>query len=916
MGELMDARSSRLGAELLSTVYRPDTALNPERQFLLHHVGFDKVIVKALGTHVYDDKGNCYLDALAQYGAVPFGHNPAFIWDALERLRLGNEPSFVQPLFNVGSETLARRLISLCPHVSRVTFVNSGAEATEVAIKLARARTGRRRVLTIERGFHGKTNAALCATANPRYREPFLVDEDQFASVPFGNIEALEAALSKHDVAAFFAEPVQGEGGMRVQPAGYLLAAQALCQRYGTLFVMDEVQTGLGRTGELFGFLQHGALEPDIILLAKALGGGVVPLGAVLCTDDVWTEAFGFLHSSTFANNHVATTVGNAVLEKLLENDAALIREVGKRGSQLRAGLNQLAHKYPSVIAAIHGQGLMQGVELRPWSGETSYFNSHASYSGYAVPIVSGYLLNKHKVLTVPTFNSSNVLRVQPALTVSENEIVTILHALECTAALIAEEEFAELFSTMVPLSSYASELGRARRVPKSQRVSLAPESPKRKRRFAFLIHATDDDARFGILPPAIKDQGEPARSAWLAWMTSWSTRMHDPAPVIHMANIESATGVGVEGWLIATQLTPEEMIRMGADARGRLMDQYIGEAIKLDADMVGLGAFTSVISQGGMTVSDRGVNLTTGNSLTAIASAETMLRYAALRVDDLDRESFAVVGAAGSVGRLVAFHFAHNGARRLRLIGNAANRRATQSLKAVGGEILLHALQHGTADDAHGLAAALRSLPKLKLAELKVRQPQDEAELASIYEEFAALFVAAGYSECPVSITTDVAQGVRDARFVVTATSAGRSFITPDAFMEGAIICDVARPLDVLNKMDGAREDVLVFEGGLMRLPMNIRFGDQNVLGYPDGVALACLSETIVLSMEGATRHYSLGNRIPYRESLDIYAAALKHGFTLYFDPDSQERLLSSEEDEWPDDVREEIDDRLVVHK
>jgi acetylornithine/succinyldiaminopimelate/putrescine aminotransferase/predicted amino acid dehydrogenase len=876
---------------LLGKVYQPDTALNPERNFLLHHVGFDKTIVRASGNYLYDQDGARYLDALAQYGAMPFGHNPPFLWQCLDELRQSQQPSFVQPLLNSGAESLGRRLLELVPGMSRATFVNSGAEATEVAIKLARARTGRRGIVTVERGFHGKTNAALCATANPRYREPFLVDEDHFAIIPFGDLAALEAALAGKTVAAFLIETVQGEGGMRVQPSGYLAAAREVCRRYGTLFVIDEVQTGLGRTGELFGYMHHGSLEPDMVLLAKALGGGLVPIGAVLCTDDAWSEAFGMLHSSTFANGHLTCSIGNAMLAALAEDDFALIKRVKHLGGVLRDGLDRLAERYPSAVLAIHGQGLMQGIELQPWSGEISYFNSHASHCGYAVPIVSGYLLNIQQVLTAPTFNTSNVLRIQPSLVITEQEIGQILAALDTTMELIANEDFAELFSSLVPtpyLASGSSEamrlvMGRTRRA--RPRV-VSPPTTTRKRRFAFLIHPTDDDARFGILPPSIKDKGLAVREQWLAWMDSWTARMRDPAPVFHAEHVVSKTGTAVEGWLIATSLTPEQMIRMGAEARAELMEKYVAEAHKLGADMVGLGAFTSVISQGGQSVAGSGVNITTGNSLTAIASAETLLRYAVMRANNLDFERFAVVGAAGSVGRLVAFHLAHRGARNLRLIGNADNRRAVAALKSVAGEILLHVLQHGTDDDERGMAAALRELPREQLTAMRSVHPTDEAGFAAAYEQLAGSFAAQGV-DCPISITTDVAKGVIDSRFVCTATSAGRSFITADCFMHNAIVCDVARPLDVLHKVGNMRDDVLVFEGGLMRLPQNLRFGDQNVLGYPTGVNLACLSESIVLAMEGATRSYSLGNRISYPEARDIFQAAIKHGFNLYFDPD-----------------------------
>jgi predicted amino acid dehydrogenase len=522
-------------------------------------------------------------------------------------------------------------------------------------------------------------------------------------------------------------------------------------------------------------------------------------------------------------------------------------------------------------------------LELHDWSGGTSYFNAHASKTGYSVPIVAGHLLNHHRILTAPTFNSANVLRVQPSLTITEAEITQVLQALDATAALIAHEAFDELFACMVSTPKTTPRVHRPMTTRSPLRTRASQPTSQRKARFAFLIHPTDDDALFNILPPSITAAGDAARDAWLKWLHSWSSKMHDPAPVFHIPHLESASGALAEGWLIACQLTPAEMIRLGAEARQQLIEKYIEEARKLDVDMVGLGAFTSVISHGGTSVADRGVNITTGNSLTAICSAATLLRYAMLRAEHWDNERFAVVGAAGSVGRLVAFHLAHHGAGRIRLIGNAANKRALNALKSVAGEIFADILQHGSADDEFGLAKALRLLSRAELAALRSQRPTDESAYARFYDEIAAQFAALGVDECPISITTDVAQGVRDSRFIVTATSAGRSFITADSFMEGAIVCDVARPLDVLNRMEGLREDLLVFEGGLMKLPMNISFGTQNMLGYPPGVNLACLSESMVLALEGIKGNRSVGNRIDYREAMEIYALAAKHGFAPY---------------------------------
>lgn len=860
------------------------TVLNPQRRFLLEHIGFDKTIVRAEGHHLIDQQGNRYLDALAQYGAVPFGHNPGCIWDALLQVRATAQPGFVQPLLNTGAETLACKLVSLLPGMARVCFVSTGAEATEVAIKLARARTERRKILTVERGFHGKTNAALCATANPRYKAPFLVDGEQFTTLPFADLQALEQALQARDVAAFIVEPVQGEGGMRVQPTGYLMAAQTLCKRYGTLLVMDEVQCGLGRTGTLFGHQQHGEVRPDVVLLAKALGGGLLPLGALVCTEDAWTEAFGMLHSSTFANSHLTSTVGLAVIQALETDDGALLRQIQRSGAMLRAGLEQLAQRYPTAIAAIHGQGLMQGIELRPWSGASSYFNAHASGAGHAVPIVAGYLLNQQRILTAPTFNHSNVLRVQPSLTISEAEIAMILRGLEAAMSLIANEDFAELFCCMVPaLGRTESRRAKARpAVPKSMQKSAARSAATQPRRFAFLMHPTDDDALFNILPDSVRQQGTAVREPWLRWINSWTSRMPDPACVFHIENFQSRSGAIAEGWLIATPLTPTQMIKMGSTAREQLMQSYIAEARKVGADIVGLGAFTSVISQGGLSIADCGLNLTTGNSLTAVASAESLL-YQASRRQRAAQGTFAVIGAAGSVGRVAAFHLAHRGAARLNLVGNATNQRAITALRAVGGEILLHLLQHGSVNCV--MAETLRRAELAHHTRWLTRSPAVEADYALAYDELAMLCQQRGI-ECPITITTDLAKGLHDARYVLTATSAGRSFITPETFMHGAVVCDVARPLDVAKRVAEVRSDLLIYEGGLMCLPNNMRFGSLNVLGYPDGINLACLSESMVLALEGVSGHHSLGNRIDYAQALRILQLAHKHGFDPLLEP------------------------------
>jgi acetylornithine/succinyldiaminopimelate/putrescine aminotransferase len=423
-----------------------ESKLNPDRRFLLAHIRFDKPIVRAQGNYLHDSDGNAYLDCLAQYGAIPFGHNPGALWEAVLRVRAQGEPSLVQPLVSPAAEALAAKLIAVSPcGPGYVTFTNSGAESVEAAIKLARAKTQRQLILSTHGGFHGKTLGALSATGTELYRTPFRLDTTHFERVEYGDLSALAERLERADVAAFIVEPVQGEAGMIVPPPGYLAGAQSLCKRAGTVFVLDEIQTGLGRTGTLFA-AEHESLTPDILLLAKALGGGLVSLGACICSQKVWTSDFGLYHSSTFANNHLSCSVGVAVLSQLLQDDRGLVHQVAAKGRYLRYGLDRLVANYPGVYASVSGSGLMQGLRLTPWKGEDGYCLSYASSAGTAGPLVCGYLLAKHRIVTAPVFNRSSVLRIEPPLTITIDEIDNLLFALEDVARLLTLGDFLQLF--------------------------------------------------------------------------------------------------------------------------------------------------------------------------------------------------------------------------------------------------------------------------------------------------------------------------------------------------------------------------------------------------------------------------------------------------------------------------------------
>ena len=859
------------------------SALNPERRFLLKHIGFDKKVKKAVGHYYIDEDGVRYLDFLAQYGAVPFGHNPTQLWDTIT-LQHRNEqlPSFMQPLDSPAAEALASKLVQVAPGKMRyVTFVNSGAEAVEAGIKLARVRTKRQTILSTERGFHGKTLGALSATDNFAYRTPFLLDTTCFERIPFDDLIALEMRLMRQDVAAFLVEPVQGEGGMRVPSPGYLIGAAQICKRYGTLLVLDEIQTGLGRTGTLFAAESEPDLAPDILLLAKALGGGMVPLGAMLCTKEVWSEEFGFYHSSTFANSNFTCSIGCKVLDMLLADNRTMILHAREMGDYLQQGLDKIVRKYPKAFVQRNGLCLMQAVVLAPWSGENSYFIAHASKKGFAVPLLSGYLLKEHRIVTAPVFNQNATLRLEPSLTVERFEIDHMLQALDVAGRLITEDDFSTLFDFV---SHTPANLAAPISMPKPKPKRLAPyhqlPSPSENRRgaFAFMIHPTDDNVLFNTLPPDFAHLDTAQKSAWRKWMESWFTRMYEPATVYHLPAMRSHAGGYVEGWLIAAPLTPPQMMRLRKEEKKAFLKAFLEIARELNVDIVGMGAFTSVIARGGDDLPDALCNLTTGNSLTAIASAKSLCAVAASLGRDFSTQTVAVIGAAGSIGRLTALYFSRY-AKRVILFGNPKNPKVIDNLRDVAGEMYRTATLFALTQNVLGLPKLLMDvIGRVDLTHLL--ETISSTESHRFKQEIEDRLAHAGIIEFPIFVSNHLEQDLSGADCVLSASTAGKSFIDPYLFAPDCIVCDVARPLDVLGTVQATRRGVFVYEGGIMKLPEHISFGTQNVLGYPRGYNLACLAETMVLAMEGTQRSYSIGSKIDYDEALVIYEMSLQHGF------------------------------------
>ncbi len=354
------------------------------------------VMARGEGSWLWDTEGVRYLDMTSSQGVAMLGHShPALTMAIAEQAqRLISCPNF---FYNDTRAAFAAKLIEVLPdHLSHAFLANSGAESIDGAIKLARLTTGRPRIVAAMRGFHGRTIGALSLTWEPKYRKPFmpLLDVDH---VPYNNLERLDAVVGD-ETAAVLLETVQGEGGVNLGEAEFLEGAQRLCQERGALLIIDEIQTGFGRTGRWFGF-EHFDLQPDIICLAKGLGAGF-PMGAIVYTEQVHESLYPGAHGTTFGGNPLACAAGLAAVETYQREQ--LIERSERMGDYLQTRLREALSDHV-IVREIRGVGLMIGIELRQKVG----------------PYLKQLMEEQH-VLALPA--GGNVLRLLPSLTLSEEE--------------------------------------------------------------------------------------------------------------------------------------------------------------------------------------------------------------------------------------------------------------------------------------------------------------------------------------------------------------------------------------------------------------------------------------------------------------------------------------------------------------
>lgn len=410
--------------------------VNPQWERLLNLLDMNVSYERCVGAELFTVDGRQLLDFLSGYCVHNTGHNHPRIIAALQDELEGRGPAMLQSHVPELAGELAQRLVGLCGgKVNKVFFASSGSEGVEAAIKFARAHTKRDGLLYAENAFHGLTCGALSLMGGSTWSEGFGPLLSGTEAVPFGDLSLLEKKLASRKFAAFFLEPIQSEAGIRVPEPNYLRDVQSLCKKYGTLFVLDEVQTGLHRTGPFLAAHRFG-VEPDMVVLAKALSGGLIPVGAVLMSDAIYESTYSSLrralvHTSTFSENGLAMRAGLATLDVLEEEK--LGRRSEASGELLRNLLRQSLSQY-EMVKEIRGAGLLCGIEFQApekLSLRLAFESFKRVHSAMFGQMLVMRLFRRHGVLTQVCGNNFLVLKAAPPLVVTETQIVSFVEAVE-----------------------------------------------------------------------------------------------------------------------------------------------------------------------------------------------------------------------------------------------------------------------------------------------------------------------------------------------------------------------------------------------------------------------------------------------------------------------------------------------------
>jgi len=759
-----------------------------------------------------------------------------------------------------------------------------------------KAASARPALLGLERAFHGKTTGALQLTNNSSYRQPF---ERLGAPVHFlapGKLDAVQDVIASSrvylhtvlendgelilqrqefsNVSAFFVEPIQGEGGVHPLDIGYLQGLRACADAHDFPLVLDEIQTGMGRTGSLLYAEQMG-IRGDICLLGKSLGGALAKISAILVDQEWYEPEFGLLHSSTFAEDDYSSSLACRVLD-VIEQEG-LLEQCASKGRKLAEALNGLQKAYPEVIREVRGAGLLLGLEFMPREhGSTTlrdiFMEGRLGY------VIAGYLLNKHGIRVAPTLSSPATIRLEPAALITDEECQKLMAALTHVCEILRRENAYEMSNYIignrhVPALDEVDDY-RAMFPPATSTADADAEVNVQKK-VAFLGHLSII-SNLRHWDPSLANFSDAEASAWLRKLSPMV------GPLVHKSEvIESITGERVLLEFITLYFDSEmivEQVKAGKHHEIRdCVQRAVDYAVERGCEAIGFGGYSSVVTGNCKRVQLRqDVALTSGNSLTVAMGIQALLDTAAEQGIALEKSCFAAVGAAGNIASIYSELMASH-VPRLLLIGTTASvKRMQQLAKNIYDEAFEDLLvKLGTGEKLNGVPQALAAFVCVKkLLDMPAAARPDD---------IGAYLYQALQEETP-HVPIRVSENLDDlttANLILSASTTPAALIYPQHIAEGpVVICDIAVPLDVDASVREQCSNVVVIQGGMVRLPLDSAY---TIPGIPlePGLAFACNAETIIMGFANLKSHYSYG-KITKDQVQEISRLAKLHGLTL----------------------------------
>ncbi len=724
--------------------------------------------------------------------------------------------------------------------------------------------------LALERAYHGKTMGALSLTYNESFRNPFFLDDSSNTRTTFvsqfieaADLQALMETLRRdllfiglgpsgatwvrHSfslLAGAFVEPIQGEAGVIAVSASFLAQLKKFSIQENFLLVFDEIQAGMYRTGRLASG-SHSDVTADVYTFSKSLGGGVAKIAATTINQEKYVEDFGFLHTSTFADDDFSSAVALAVLD-LLQDEASPVPQGLRNADYLATRLESLRDQFPDLVKEIRGKGLMLAIEFQDCLAGLGFefkIISDAKMQGY---LLASCLLNHESIRTTPSLSNSLTLRIQPSIYFKESQTDELLRGLENLCQALKEKNLRYLLSALYPNQEILN-------VPSP---ALKNEFvPGQRRTAVFLCHLIDERHVQRVTSPMNK-----VSSKLLVKKLALTKELAE-FEVYHSQTLVDNSGQEMDVLLMAVPITSEELKKSYTSKQKSKVIQKVQNAIdyakELGACTVGLGQFTSIVSGNGLYLNPRGLNLTTGNAFTIALTVQSALRSAETKRIELSTASVALIGAAGNI-MSVATSLMADHVGRLILIHHTpieASSKFQDTLRKILTEI---ASSDAASDVCQVVRAQWKNQDLLSFLEL---------------EDVKRVLIA----------TADITQ-VRDAEIVLCGASASNGFLTLDLFRENTVVVDIAVPPSITPEMHKElkvkRPDLTYHMGGVAQIPQGQSL-DFFIFPLGENECFACMAETFALGFSGRKNFLNIGD-LNKAIVLEVQEIARDAGFVL----------------------------------